>query len=188
MEGALDGLNGIIEIAVDLGRDAFTLTYDPDRLRRADVEEAIRALGFTSRFLTATADSGAEPPPHGTEGAAAGPSGPLPDPIRAAVEAAGRAGSFVLIDFTAEWCAPCRVIEKSVLPDERVQQALENYVFVRVDTDTNTPAVEHFRVQAMPTLLILDGEGAEITRLVGPVPAATLAAELIRASTSGGHE
>ena len=42
--------------------------------------------------------------------------------------------------------------------------------------------LKRFRVEAIPTLLILDDKGDEVTRLVGPVEAVDLAAELARAT------
>jgi thiol:disulfide interchange protein len=107
-----------------------------------------------------------------------GPAGSPPEPIAGALVAARQSGRRVFIDFTAVWCAPCKVIEQVVMPDEQVQRALQDYILLRVDTDENPAAVAWFRVAAMPTLLILDQEGVELTRLVGPVTAVDLAAAL----------
>jgi suppressor for copper-sensitivity B len=48
----------------------------------------------------------------------------------------------VLMDFTAEWCLNCKVLEESVLHDQRVVNLLEqeNIVPMKVDITANNPA------------------------------------------------
>ena len=82
-----------------------------------------------------------------------------------------------LIDFTARWCPPCRVIEKvlGVLADEyrgRVQ-------IVAVDVNDEPALAEQFAVRAMPTLVIRRGEH-EVGRIVGSRPRAFVAGVLDR--------
>ena len=162
---------------MDLKRDAFVLTCDPARFDRAAVETVIRELGFKPRF---------EQQPEGPAVAAsrhrpafAVPPAP-PEPIAEALARAREEGLLVLVDFYADWCAPCKVIERRVLPSPEVQKALEGFLLIRVDTDVHPEAARAYEVAAMPTLLLLDGQGAELTRLIGPVTAGELAAELIR--------
>ena len=94
------------------------------------------------------------------------------------MEEARASTKLVFIDFYAEWCAPCKIIEAKVLPDPRVQEALEGFVFVRVDTDTDPEAGQRFEVDGMPTLLVLDGEGRERYRQVGLIEPEELAEKL----------
>ena len=61
----------------------------------------------------------------------------------------------VFIDFYAEWCAPCKIIEGKILPDSRVQAALDGFIFVRVDMDIDLKAGQRFNVAAMPTLQLI---------------------------------
>ena len=79
------------------------------------------------------------------EEAGKGPAGSPPEPIAGALVAARQSGRRVFIDFTALWCAPCKVIEQVVMPDQQVQRALQQYVVVRVDTDEYPAAAEWFR-------------------------------------------
>jgi thiol:disulfide interchange protein DsbD len=48
----------------------------------------------------------------------------------------------VLMDFTAEWCLNCKVLEESVLHDQRIINLLaqENIVAMKVDITGNNPA------------------------------------------------
>jgi thioredoxin 1 len=80
----------------------------------------------------------------------------------------------VLVDFTAAWCPPCRVMKPVLaelateLPDVRV---------VQLDTDEHKAAAVRYQVLAMPTFLLFRG-GAPVLRLVGARPKARLRAEL----------
>ncbi len=106
------------------------------------------------------------------------PSAAIPEPIATALAEARASAKLVFVDFYAEWCAPCKIIEAKVIPDSRVQEALEGFVFVRVDTDTDPEAGQRFEVDGMPTLLVLDGEGGERYRQVGLIEPGELAEKL----------
>jgi thioredoxin 1 len=83
-----------------------------------------------------------------------------------------------LIDFTARWCPPCRMIDKVLhaLADEyrgRVQ-------IVAVDVNDEPVLAEQFSVRAMPTMVIRRG-AHEVGRIVGSRPRAFVAGVLDRA-------
>lgn len=68
----------------------------------------------------------------------------------------------LLVDFSAYWCPDCRRFDQNILSDAQVREKILNdYVFVRVDTDEeeNEAIVERFRVRTIPTLLVLDTQG-----------------------------
>ena len=109
-------------------------------------------------------------------------SGPIPEPIASALRQARATHKLVFVDFYAEWCAPCKIIEGKIIPDSRVQEALEGFVFVRVDADADQGAGERFGVFGMPTLLVLGNEGDERFRHVGLIEPAELAEKLVEIS------
>ena len=59
-----------------------------------------------------------------------------------------------------------------------MQTALDEFIFVRVDMDTDLKAGRRFNVVAMPTMLVLSGEGEELFRHVGLIEAGNLAERL----------
>lgn len=163
-----------MNVEVDLSRDAFSVTYDPSSVTESQIEEAIANLGFKPRIAT-----GEEP-----ARAAVAPGTPIPEPIASALNEAGEAKKLVFVDFYAEWCAPCLVLEKTTIPDSRVQRALEGFVFLKVDTDLHPRAGQRFEVWGMPTLLVLDVEGQERYRHAGFIEPADLAKKLLKISES----
>ena len=58
----------------------------------------------------------------------------------------------VLVDFYADWCAPCRMM-KPIL--EEVKQKMGNdATIIKVDVDQNPAAAEIYNVTGIPTLMI----------------------------------
>lgn len=92
------------------------------------------------------------------------------DAALAAGDADGRA---VMIDFSAEWCTECRLMERTVLADATVRQRLGRLRLIRVDKtryDTlSKELMERFAVIGPPTLIFLNAAGKEVsgTRIVG---------------------
>jgi thioredoxin 1 len=80
----------------------------------------------------------------------------------------------VLVDFTAAWCPPCRVM-KPVL--EELAAAREDLRFVQLDVDEHQRTAAEHAVLSMPTF-ILFRDGREVRRLVGARPRRRLEAEL----------
>lgn len=90
----------------------------------------------------------------------------LPDAQKALANAKG---SPVMLDFYADWCASCKVIEATTLRDPRIQKALEKFVVLKIDltaNDANTTALlTYFNVVAPPTFLFFNESGLELDRL-----------------------
>jgi thioredoxin 1 len=82
------------------------------------------------------------------------------------------------IDFTAEWCGPCKVMGKvlSALAAEYAGSAR----IVAIDVDREPVLVQQYDVRSMPTLVILR-DGREVGRIVGSRPRAFVAGVLDRA-------
>lgn len=59
----------------------------------------------------------------------------------------------VLIDFTAQWCAPCKKL-KPIL--EKIAKENPNIAVVPVDYDDNSLLAEHYKIDAIPMLMIFE--------------------------------
>lgn len=73
----------------------------------------------------------------------------------------------VLIDFWAEWCAPCRMI--APLVDELAEKYEGKLRVGKLNTDQNQNILIQYGVMGIPTLMLFkDGEVAE--RITGFMP------------------
>jgi thiol:disulfide interchange protein DsbD len=84
---------------------------------------------------------------------------------QSAISRAAKEGKPVMIDFYAEWCAPCVVMEKEVFTDPEVIRLSRDVIAVRVDLTRKKPfhegLLEKYRVRGIPTVVFLNGEGVE---------------------------
>jgi thioredoxin 1 len=58
----------------------------------------------------------------------------------------------VLVDFYADWCAPCRAM-KPVLEDLKAQMGEELSIF-KIDVDKNQAISERYAIRSIPTLIL----------------------------------
>ena len=81
------------------------------------------------------------------------------------------AEGLVMVDFTAAWCGPCRILAP-ILEGLAADFAPELSV-VALDVDENPATAARFGVRSMPTLLFFRN-GTVVDRSVGAVPRAML--------------
>ncbi|MFT6512708.1 MAG: thioredoxin-like negative regulator of GroEL [Neolewinella sp.] len=85
----------------------------------------------------------------------------------AAANLAAAKGTFVIIDFYATWCGPCKVMDEKTWSQDTVQSLQSRFVNRRIDaTNTNT-ALAKYGIKAIPALIIEDANGKEYFRRVG---------------------
>ncbi|WP_374211856.1 protein-disulfide reductase DsbD [Alteromonas gilva] len=82
--------------------------------------------------------------------------------------AANAAGKSVMVDLYADWCVACKEFEKYTFVDPRVISALDNTVWMQIDLTDNTPTnvafQDAFDIFGLPTILLFDAQGNELTK------------------------
>ena len=73
----------------------------------------------------------------------------------------------VLVDFWAEWCAPCRRIGPIV--EELAQEYAGRLRVAKVNIDQHQQAAGQYDIRSIPTLLLFKN-GALAEKIVGAVP------------------
>lgn len=85
----------------------------------------------------------------------------------------------VLVDLWAPWCGPCRVVGPIV---ERLATSHAGRLkVVKVNVDQAPGVSAKFRVQGIPTMLVMK-EGAVVDQIVGALPAHALEARVAAAA------
>jgi thioredoxin 1 len=73
----------------------------------------------------------------------------------------------VLVDFWAEWCAPCKMIAPAL--DEIAEQFAGKLTVAKVNIDENPGAPAKYGVRGIPTLILFKG-GQVAAQKIGALP------------------
>lgn len=110
-----------------------------------------------------------------------------PQELSQKIAEAGRRGQWTLVDFYADWCISCKVIEREVFARPRVQQALEDMQLLRLDITANNAhdraMLTTYQAFGAPTILLIGPDGKEFRpgRIIGELSADEFLARLRQA-------
>ena len=107
----------------------------------------------------------------GSVGHAAGKAGTqwFDGTLAEALAQARKSGKKVLVKFEASWCGPCRRLAKEVYDSAAGREATKGMISVRVDFDQpgSRPLIERYVVLGLPTTVIVDAKGRQLSRIMG---------------------
>ena len=83
----------------------------------------------------------------------------------------------VAVEFTADWCPPCRVFGPVV--ESAAREHADRLRVFQLDSDTSPAASARYGVRSLPTLLVFR-DGEPVDRVIGAVSAAALRERLDR--------
>ncbi|OQX88835.1 hypothetical protein B6D60_01030, partial [candidate division KSB1 bacterium 4484_87] len=82
----------------------------------------------------------------------------------------------VFLDFYAEWCAPCKEMDRVTFSDDAVIEKAQNFTMIKIDCTKPSEKVKKFmdqwNVTGMPTFIFINPRGEEVKELraIGFVP------------------
>ena len=86
----------------------------------------------------------------------------------------------VLVDFWAEWCAPCRMMAPVV---KEIADEFEDRIRVcKLDVDSNPNTAARFNIRSIPSLLFFQ-KGQVADQVVGAVPKSRIVEKLQQLSS-----
>ena len=103
-----------------------------------------------------------------------------PQALNDSIARATQRGKPVMLEFSAEWCVECTVMDRTVFSEKAVMLGLRDFALIRADaTKYNEDArslMKRFGVVGPPTIVFLgaqDGKEMPDARIIGPVNLAT---------------
>ena len=80
---------------------------------------------------------------------------------------------FVLVDFWAEWCGPCKAIAPSL--EEISEEMKDKLKVVKVNVDENPTVSQSYSIRSIPALMIFKN-GVKVSEKMGALPKSALQA------------
>ena len=80
---------------------------------------------------------------------------------------------FVLVDFWAEWCGPCKAIAPSL--EEISEEMKDKLKVVKVNVDENPTVSQSYSIRSIPALMIFKN-GVKVSEKMGAIPKSALQA------------
>jgi thioredoxin 1 len=74
-----------------------------------------------------------------------------------------KTNEWVLVDFYADWCGPCKKMEPIL---QKIKSENKNLTLLKIDSDKNASIVEKYEVEEIPTFLIFHN-GKQVWRRTG---------------------
>lgn len=106
--------------------------------------------------------------------------------VAAAQKKAKEKNQLIFVDMFAEWCGWCHRFEKEVVPSEAFQNATDDMVLLRLDTEDGkegTQFARKYQVVSLPTFLVLDSDLSVAAVIRGYAPPARFA-EMVNSSVA----
>jgi thiol:disulfide interchange protein len=94
--------------------------------------------------------------------------------LDSAFNLASLSNKIIMIEFMAEWCPPCKRMEKETFPNEKVVNKSNEFIFVKVDVDKHQDIAKEYKRNAkkyggigIPNILFIDKDKNIVHQTIG---------------------
>ena len=87
----------------------------------------------------------------------------------------GKHAELLMVDFWAEWCAPCRAIAPTL--DELARESAGKVSLAKVNIDEHPALAARYGIRSIPTILFIKS-GEVVDQVIGAVPKAQIKKKL----------
>lgn len=88
------------------------------------------------------------------------------DELQATLASAKQQGRSVMLDFYADWCISCKIMERQTFSDPKVRALLSNTLLLQADisalTQEGQAMLDHFGLFGLPSILFWSPDGVEL--------------------------
>jgi thiol:disulfide interchange protein len=135
-------------------------------------------LGVSLWILAFAIGAGAQPPKSAHK-----PGIAWHQDLKAAFKQAVKLDKPLMIEFMAEWCPSCKMMEDSTFVAPGVIEKTDRFIPVRIDVDKQKDVADHYKSSAMkyggigiPNILFMTPDGARLKHRIGYMDAVVLTA------------
>ncbi len=94
--------------------------------------------------------------------------------IDSAITVAAQSNKILMIDFTANWCPPCRKMEKETFSTELIVNKSDEFINIRIDVDKQGEVANKYKSNAnkyggigIPNILFIDKDKKVVRHIIG---------------------
>lgn len=87
--------------------------------------------------------------------------------LESAKKIAKETNKFILLDFNAIWCKPCKIMETDFWHNAKYKSTLDKFIIVPVDIDNDRDLARYYSVSTIPDVKLIDIEGNIIYNTLG---------------------
>lgn len=77
------------------------------------------------------------------------------------------ANKLIILDFTANWCKPCKEMEREYWNNPKYKESLDSFIAVSIDFDSEKFLRSYYDVKSIPNVKIIDYQGNVIHQSLG---------------------
>ncbi len=105
--------------------------------------------------------------------------------FEAAKKLAKQTGRLLMVDFMADWCGPCKMLDAQVFSTPEFKKAAGEMVWVKVNIDNFPALASQYKATSIPLVVFMDGDGQVLHQSLGFKPVGEFLKEIAAAKSKG---